>query len=705
MPEDIFVLDIGTRSVVALLARLEKGELAISHLLYKEHKTWAMLDGQIHEVDRVAEVIAELTEEIRAISGREIKKVAAAAAGRSLQTVRGTARFKYPVNSVISKEELTSLQLQAVQDAQMALPKDKENTPLSQQYYCVGYSVVEERLDGIKLSTLAGQKGQEAEVDVVATFLPRIVVDSLQSAIEQAGLELTSLTLEPIAVANLVLNPAMRRLNLVLVDIGAGTSDIAICGGDTISAFGMVPMAGDEVTEAISDKYLLDFNRAEEVKRKLDDTAQITTVDVLGTEQLLSGTEVQQSLGQVVEYLAAAVAREIYILNNKPPQAVLLVGGGSLTPGLPQALARALEVPENRVVVQQAEKLQNIRNLPLEYTGPLFITVLGIAYTALSAPTVGFIDVTINDRPVRLLNLSQNNVAEALIAGGYNLKEIYGRPGLAITCEIDGRLYSLPGKPGRPGRILLNDKPAQFSDIIKEGDVIRFEPGATGENGRGTFRMILPDASGTCTVNGKIFQIDPVIMVGDTAFSLDEPVQDGCKARLITGRSIGDILAQMGLIDFKQVVTINKKEITLAQFARILKNEKKAALSDTVAPGDSLTCQVPKNLPVRDLLPAESCREMVEIFVNGKKVVMNCCQVWINGELAELDTPVKAGDAVEYIMGSKGYQPLLLDVFKEINFSPQPPPGKSKFLLLVNGQEKEYTYILQNGDRIKLNWI
>ena len=61
--------------------------------------------------------------------------------------------------------------------------------------------------------------------------------------------------MEPIAVANLVLSPVMRQLNLVLVDIGAGTSDIAVCGGNLISAFGMVPMAGDEITEAISGQF------------------------------------------------------------------------------------------------------------------------------------------------------------------------------------------------------------------------------------------------------------------------------------------------------------------------------------------------------------------------------------------------------------------------------------------------------------------
>ena len=170
----------------------------------------------------------------------------------------------------------------------MSLPKNQAELPLSQQYYCVGYSVVEEQLDNVRIGSLVGQKGEKASVEVIATFLPRMVVDSLQNVIESLGMQIVSITLEPIAVANLVLSPVMRQLNLVLVDIGAGTSDIAVCGGNLISAFGMVPMAGDEITEAISGQFLLDFTRAEEVKRKLSSAYELRTINVLGKEEVYS---------------------------------------------------------------------------------------------------------------------------------------------------------------------------------------------------------------------------------------------------------------------------------------------------------------------------------------------------------------------------------------------------------------------------------
>lgn len=704
MQEDIFVLDIGTRSVVALLAKIEKGDLVVSQILFKEHKSRAMLDGQIHHVDQVTEVINELVMEMKKISGRELKQVAAAAAGRSLTTVKGVAKVKYHTGTVINREELMSLELLAVQEAQTALPKQySEKVPLSQQYYCVGYSVVRESLDEIRLGTILGQKGQEAEVEVVATFLPRIVVESLQIAVQQAGLELCSITLEPIAVANLVLSQSMRRLNLVLVDIGAGTADIAVCGGDSISAFGMVPTAGDEITEAISDYYLLDFIKAEEVKRQIEIQEEIKTIDVLGIEQTLQSSEVRGVIKPAVESLAYAIAQEILFLNHKPPQAVLLVGGGSLTPGLPQTLAQMLEVPENRIVVQQAGKLQQVRDLPIEFHGPSFITVLGIAYTFLACPTMGFITVKINGESIKLLHLAQNTVAEALIASGHSLKDIYGRPGLALTCEINGHLHSLPGKPGKPGRILLNGRDANLSETVKDSDEIEFIPGSAGEDGRGSFRDILKDSTLTCTVNGVPFNIQPMIMSGDKLLSLDDLVRDGCKVKLSANQTIRELLHSARIIDEQDKIWINQKEIPVLELGTIKKNGEKARTKDTVAAGDMIEYEIPE-LIVGNILPEEICQSF-EVFVNNQRIAIRKNQIWVNDELANLNTPVKSGDKIDYVMGAKGFQPILIDVFKEIKFSARPPEGKSKLLLLVNDEEKEFTYELQRGDRIQATWI
>ncbi len=704
LQEDIFVLDIGTRSVMALLARMEGEELVVSHLCYKEHKTRAMQDGQIHDVKQVTDVIQDLLIEIKSLSGCEIKKVAVAAAGRSLKTVRGKAKIKYPVSTFISSNEHLSLKIQAVQDAQRTLPKyHTDQLMFSQQYYCVGYSIVEERLDDIRLSNIIGQKGQEAEVSVLATFLPRIVVESLQSAVENVGLELDSITLEPIAVANLVLNQAMRRLNLVLVDIGAGTSDIAVCGDNTIIAYGMVPLAGDEITEALSDKYLLDFNRAEEVKRQLCQKEEIHTYDVLGNQQTLSSKDINAALRPAVENICTEIAREIYELNGKAPQALLLVGGGSLLPGMAEGMAGTLDIPQNRVAVQQADKLQNIRNLPEEFSGPMFITVLGIALTAINFPTMGFIGVQINDNSVKLLNLSQNNIAEAILAGGYNIREIYGRPGLALTFEINNELRTIPGKPGKPGSVFLNGQLAMFGDKVKDGDIIKFESGSIGENGQGTFREVLHGQVGSCFVNGKIFEMTPVIRASDKVLSLDDPITEGVKVSLQADWSIRAIATASGLADEFQFIRVNGAEISFIDLAQIKRNGKKVSPDEIVGAKDQIYFRMPENLTVADILPQEQ-EVLPEVFVNGEKIRLTNMQIWVNKEQAELTTLVNMGDYVEYKRDGNSYRPILVDIFNVIDFSPTPPNRDSKLTLLVNGLEAEYTQQIKNGDKIKIYW-
>lgn len=129
----------------------------------------------------------------------------------------------------------------------------------------------------------------------------------------------------------------MRRLNVALVDIGAGTSDIAITNNDTIVNYGMVPVAGDEITEAISDQFLLDFPDAEKAKLELTNSDSITVKDILGFENIVQKDEVIAAISTAIDRLATLIADEIMRLNGlKPPQAVMLIGGGSLTPEIPK---------------------------------------------------------------------------------------------------------------------------------------------------------------------------------------------------------------------------------------------------------------------------------------------------------------------------------------------------------------------------------
>src|SRR5699024_7168341 len=123
-------------------------------------------------------------------------------------------------------EEINHLELSAVQQAQLQLVKENNNQ--FSHYHCVGFSVLHYYLDGDRIGSLVDQIGNEATVEIIATFLPKVVIESLLAALERSGLIMEALTLEPIAAIHVLIPTSMRRLNVALIDIGAGTSDIAI---------------------------------------------------------------------------------------------------------------------------------------------------------------------------------------------------------------------------------------------------------------------------------------------------------------------------------------------------------------------------------------------------------------------------------------------------------------------------------------------
>ena len=148
------------------------------------------------------------------------------------------------------------------------------------------------QLNGYDINNLEGHKASKISVELIATFLPEEVVDGLYEAVEYAGLNVASLTLEPIAVKpktamNIAIPEQYRLLNIGLVDVGAGTSDICLTKDGCIIAYGMIPCAGDEITECIAKTYLVDFNTAEKIKMSASTKKKglVTFKDIMGITQ------------------------------------------------------------------------------------------------------------------------------------------------------------------------------------------------------------------------------------------------------------------------------------------------------------------------------------------------------------------------------------------------------------------------------------
>ena len=338
-PALIYALDIGTRSIIGVAGRVSEERLEVLAIEKEEHGRRAMLDGQIEDIDQVAKVARRVTERLEAKLGCKLSRVCVAAAGRALRTEKGHYAMELPQVTRIGSDIISQLESGAVADAEGHLGEEQDGQRRS---YLVGYTVSGYLLDRYPLATLKDHNGQQLEAEVVATFLPSEVVESLYTVMEAAGLEVASLTLEPIAALNAVIPADLRLLNLVLADIGAGTSDIAVCRDGSVVGYTMATTAGDEITETLMRRFLIDFATAERMKMQLEEPT-IAYRDVLGLEQNVPGPQVREALLGAAKTLAQEIAQRVVAINGAPPSAMFLAGGGSKLTGLRELAAHSPE--------------------------------------------------------------------------------------------------------------------------------------------------------------------------------------------------------------------------------------------------------------------------------------------------------------------------------------------------------------------------
>ena len=237
----VFGLDIGTRSIVGVVGYMERNRFKVIAMAEQKHETRAMLDGQIHDISLVTKTVKSVIQNLESELNIKLEKVNIAAAGRFLKTVNSKAELDLNKDESINSEWIKTLELKAIKEAEESIAKEVVG-----ELYCVGYSVVNYYLNGYIISNLLGHKGENISVEIIATFLPKSVVDSLYSVMDKCGLRVSSLTLEPIAAIEAVVPQKLRLLNIALVDIGAGTSDIAISADQSIVAYGIMLLYFDQ---------------------------------------------------------------------------------------------------------------------------------------------------------------------------------------------------------------------------------------------------------------------------------------------------------------------------------------------------------------------------------------------------------------------------------------------------------------------------
>lgn len=705
----VFGLDIGTRSIVGTVGYREGEKFVIIAQEAKEHETRAMLDGQIHDVNAVGNTIMEVKMIIEKKIGVKLTDVCIAAAGRVLRTVTTSVSWEFEKETVVTKEEIASLTSLGIEKSYEEF-QNTNDTDL--KFYCVGNSIIRYYMNGYPITNLENHKAKSIGADLIATFLPDDVVDGLYRAVEMAGLSVVNMTLEPIAAIEVAIPEQYRMLNIALVDVGAGTSDICITKDGCIVAYGMIPSAGDHLTEVIAKECLVDFNSAEKIKRGIEKKQEVTYTDIMLLPQKVTRKSVLSMLEPKLDEMTKQVSDRITELNGgKAVSAVFVVGGGGKIAGYTERLANHLGIMKERVALRGEEVMQKIVfKEPKKKKDSLFVTPIGICLNYYEQNN-SFIYVTFNEQRVKLYDNGHLAVVDAAMAANFPNDGLFPKRGEEITYTVNGQKKICRGELGEAAVIRVNGEEADLYAPIRQNDVISVVPSTAGAPAKLPLGKI-PEAKQkiTVTVNGSKILLPTYAEVNGELQNAYYEVKKGDTIEVLDYYTVAQVRNFMDVVlDDNMTVLVNNEEAddttkVYEKFAIkwVLKSEvekeKKPSRKDGYLEDeddeeileykktpDEFRPTARKN-PLQELDEKED--EAYAKALEEAKKAGTSIHIMVNGK------PVTLTGKPDYVF---------VDVFDAIAFDTKTVKGK-KLVTKANGMDMAYMSPLFDGAVVEIYW-
>ncbi|MCM1157627.1 MAG: hypothetical protein NC300_02955 [Bacteroidales bacterium] len=672
----VFGLDIGTRSIVGTVGYREGKQFNIVAQCVKYHDTRAMLDGQIHDINKVGEEITYVKDNLeKQLSGRKLKEVCIAAAGRVLKTAVGNSYYEFSENTVVNQEYIHSLEMLGVEKAHERMLEENDSEV---KFFCVGYTVIKYYLNGFELGNLEGHRAHNIGADVLATFLPEEVVDGLYAAVSMAGLEVSNMTLEPIAAIQVAIPENYRLLNIALIDVGAGTSDICITRDGSIVAYGMLPKAGDEITEGLVKDYLVDFATAEKIKTVSPKRKSLTYKDIMGISHKITPQEVYERVDGIIEEITDKIAKQIIDLNGgKPVSAAFVVGGGGKIPGFTKKLAGFLGLPEERVALRGEEVLGFV-NIFAEgiKKDPLLVTPIGICLNFYEQKN-RFVYLLVNGERVKLYDNNKLTVFDAALAYGLSNDSIFPKRGLDLHYTLNGKKKFIRGASGEPAVIKLNGKEAGMNHAVKAGDQMQIIESTCGADAGAVLNEVV-DLSSLITfrVNEKEINCPQYASVNGRIESEFYELNDGDKVEMLNYYTLSQLMQFMD-IETPHEVFVNGARA--GADTKIYENFNVAWIDkEEIYKAEHFVTE--EKVPEEDE-EAETPAERQEVQPTELHVVVNNESITLTGK-------------AEYVF---------VDIFDKYDFDLKNVKG-TKLIQTIDGNKAEHFSPLHNGAVVEIYW-
>lgn len=367
-------LDIGTSKIVAIVAELlPEGSLKVIGL--GQHPSRGLKKGVVVNIDSTVQAIQRAVEEAELMADCKISKVYTGIAGNHIRSLNSHGMVK------IKDAEVSQADVDRVVETAraIALPSDQQILHiLTQEFIIDGQEDVREPL---------GMSGMKLEVKVHIVTGAVAAAQNIVKCIKRCGLEVSDLILQPLASSTAVLTEDEKELGVCLVDIGGGTTDIAVFKQGAIRHTAVVPIAGDQITNDVAVAFRTPTQAAEDIKikhgcalRQLADPREV--VEVPGVDGREPRQLSVQTLAEVVE--PRVVELYEFVLNELRrsgmeemiASGIVITGGSAMMRGMVELGEEIFHMPVRLGMPRYVGGLSEVVGNPRYATG-VGLTLLG----------------------------------------------------------------------------------------------------------------------------------------------------------------------------------------------------------------------------------------------------------------------------------------------------------------------------------------
>lgn len=398
----ILALDIGTAFVKAVIARQEGENLKIIGIGKASQALNNMHAGAIADIPAVVTTCEKALAQAEQQAGVMSKLAVVGIAGELIKGSTSTVHYKRKNGNKPITEQEMDLIIKRVQDRagekarkEVALETNNENVEVR----LINSAIVSLSIDGYKVANPIGFKGSDLSIQFYTAFAPLVHISAIEKVCAELNLDLLAVAVEPFAVCRACLGDDVdSNFSAIVMDIGGGTTDIAIVDDGGVEGTKMFSIGGKSFTHQIAEKLGIDYDTAEKIKLQLSqDPLQNpadTTVAEAGNRISLTESEEQKVIGAVADNLEVWVggvqlALEDFTNVEMFPGKILLCGGGAGLQQLQENLAMTdwyKDLPfSRRPVVHLLDDIDipgidNETEYDLDYS---FITAFGLLRVAL----------------------------------------------------------------------------------------------------------------------------------------------------------------------------------------------------------------------------------------------------------------------------------------------------------------------------------